>query len=325
MTEPLPFGTRATAFRPLGYTHASPSSRNLNFTSITSALSSRIKRQYFAWARKIFLSTLLLLPLRFLLLSMSDITSAGQAVAASDHPSKVKSPLPKKKKPTSAAGTKTTKKQSVDHPKYSEMVHQALSSLKERGGSSRQAVLKYIMKNFSVGSDENAVNTHLKIALRSGVKNLTLKQSKGSGATGSFRLGEEAKKKPKTAATGKKTAKKAKTPPAAKIRKTKSAAAGDKSPVKKMTKKATTKSASVGKAGSSLKTPATGKAKVAAAVAKKSKTDKPKKAAAKKVKAEKPKSASTAAGTTKVVKKPVVKKTPVGKKSTKPAGAAKKA
>jgi hypothetical protein len=214
---------------------------------------------------------------------------------------KAKTPSTKKK----ATGKTAGKKHAVDHPKYSEMVHQALSSLKERGGSSRQAVLKYIMKNFSVGNDENTVNTHLKMALRAGVKNSTLKQSKGSGATGSFRIGEEAKKKPKAAkpAAGKKTPKKAKKPQPAKIRK---AVAGDKSaksPVKKMTKKSTTKSA-VKKTS--------GKPKVAAP--KKSKTDKPKKASAgeavKKVKADKPKTA----GATKVVKKPVAKKTPVAKK-----------
>jgi hypothetical protein len=206
---------------------------------------------------------------------------------------KAKTPSTKKKP---MAGKTAAKKHTADHPKYSEMVHQALSSLKERGGSSRQAVLKYIMKNFSVGKDENIVNTHLKIALRAGVKNATLKQSKGSGATGSFRLGEEAKK-PKTAkpAPGKKTPKKAKAPPAAKIRKT---AAGDKtvkSPVKKMTKKSTTKPVAK---GSAKKTP-----KVAAP--KKVKTDRPKKAPAalKKVKTEKTK-----------VKKPAVKKTPVAKK-----------
>jgi histone H1/5 len=33
------------------------------------------------------------------------------------------------------------------HPKYSEMVGKAISALKERGGSSRQAILKYIMAN----------------------------------------------------------------------------------------------------------------------------------------------------------------------------------
>merc|ERR1711894_543673 len=110
------------------------------------------------------------------------------------------------------------------HPKYSEMIKQAITALKERGGSSRQAILKYIMKNFKVGTDEGKVNTHLKMALRAGAKNNTLKNSKGSGASGSFKLGEAAKKaakpkkakadKPKKAKTPKKAAKpkKAKTP-----------------------------------------------------------------------------------------------------------------
>merc|ERR1712140_145437 len=85
----------------------------------------------------------------------------------------------------------------------------------ERGGSSRQAILKYIMKNFKVGTDEGKVNTHLKMALRAGVKNNSLKNSKGSGASGSFKLGEAAKKvvKPKKAKKPKATKpKKAKTP-----------------------------------------------------------------------------------------------------------------
>ena len=175
---------------------------------------------------------------------MSDSVAAAQVVAD------VKAKTPKKKAPTAA---KAVKKPS-DHPKYSEMVQQALGTLKERGGSSRQAILKYLVKNFKVGNDENVVNTHLKIALRNGVKNASLKQSKGTGAAGSFRLGEEAKKpkaikKPKVAAAKKPT--KAKS------------ATGVKSP-KKVVKKA-------------------------AAVAKKPKTDKP----AKKAKADKPKKAAT--------------------------------
>lgn len=250
---------------------------------------------------------------------MSDAAtlSAGQAVVApaSDAP-KAKN---MKKKTAGKSSTSAAKKHAMEHPKYAEMVHQALGSLKERGGSSRQAVLKFIMKNFKVGNDENVVNTHLKMALRAGVKNASLKQSKGSGATGSFRLGEEAKKKAKTVpAATKKTAttKKAKAPPAAKIRKT-----GDKSvksPKKKMTKKATTKSAAASVKKTTTKS--ANKPKVAAAAAK-SKTDKPKKVsgAAKKVKADKKTKSSSTSGASKVVKKPVAKKTPLVKKSGKPA------
>jgi histone H1/5 len=61
--------------------------------------------------------------------------------------------LPKPKKPAA-------------HPKYSEMVGKAIAALKERGGSSRQAILKYIMANFNVGKDAKTVNFHLKLSLR---------------------------------------------------------------------------------------------------------------------------------------------------------------
>jgi hypothetical protein len=39
-------------------------------------------------------------------------------------------------------------KKPAAHPKYSEMFGKAIAALKERGGSSRQAILKYIMANF---------------------------------------------------------------------------------------------------------------------------------------------------------------------------------
>ena len=46
------------------------------------------------------------------------------------------------------------------------------------------------MKHYNVGKDERTVNNHLKLALRAGVKNNSLKQAKGTGASGSFRLGK---------------------------------------------------------------------------------------------------------------------------------------
>ena len=69
------------------------------------------------------------------------------------------------------------------------MVAKAIAAQKERRGSSRQAILKYIMPNFSVGNDAKSVNVRLKLALRAGVKNKSLKQSKGTGASGSFKIG----------------------------------------------------------------------------------------------------------------------------------------
>jgi histone H1/5 len=218
---------------------------------------------------------------------MSDAVAVS-APAAGD----AKTKTPKKKAP---AGSKTAKKPS-DHPKYSEMVHQALASLKERGGSSRQAILKYIMKNFKVGNDENVVNTHLKMSLRAGLKNASLKQSKGTGAAGSFRLGEEAKK-PKKAAAAKKPKK------AAAAKKPKKAA-GAKSP-KKMAKKTT-----------AAKKPKTDKP------AKKAKADKPKKAVKPK-KAASPKKTAAPKKVAKPKKAASPKKAKAAPKAKKPAAAKK--
>lgn len=111
------------------------------------------------------------------------------------------------KKKHQASRSKTSEKKTTavaakkpDHPSYADMIKQALIALKERGGSSRQAILKYLMANFKLAADENAVNTRLKAALRNGVKSELLKQSTGSGASGSFRLGVDAAKKEKKAA-----------------------------------------------------------------------------------------------------------------------------
>lgn len=185
----------------------------------------------------------------------------------------VKTPAKKAAKP----------KKPATHPKYSEMIAAALKSLKERGGSSRQAILKYIVANYKVGDNQTAVNAHLKLSLKNGVKSGALKQAKGTGASGSFKLGEvkkPAKKttkpkaaKPKKAKTPKK--KVAKKPAAKKTDKPKKAKAATKKPAAKKAK--TPKKAAAAKPKKATKSPK--KAKPAKAKAAK-KT--PKKAAAKK-------------------------------------------
>ncbi|XP_071118689.1 histone H1-delta-like [Haliotis cracherodii] len=117
-------------------------------------------------------------------------------------------------------------KKPSSHPKYCDMIAKAIAYLKERGGSSRQAILKYILANFKV--DANSARNHLKMALRAGVKNGTLKQSKGVGASGSFRLGDKAEKAKKPKA---KKATKPKAAGAKKVKKPKAAGA-KKSPAK---------------------------------------------------------------------------------------------
>lgn len=174
---------------------------------------------------------------------------ADTAVAPAATPKVAKKKAPAKPKKPAA------------HPKYSEMIKAALSSLKERGGSSRQAILKYVCANYKVG-DEKTANSHLKLALRAGVKNGSLKQSKGTGASGSFRLGE-AKKKP---------AKKAAKPKAAKPKKAKSPKKAKKPSAKKPAAKKAKKATKPKKA----KTPKKA-AKKSSKSPKKSRTSKPKK------------------------------------------------
>ena len=119
--------------------------------------------------------------------------------------------------PVKKAEKKKVAKKPADHPKYSEMIAAAIVALKERSGSSRQAILKYVSANYKVS--EHA-STHLKLALKRGVASGQLKQVKGSGASGSFKVAEKAKPAKKAAkkkpAAKKPAAKKTPKKPAAK-------------------------------------------------------------------------------------------------------------
>lgn len=107
---------------------------------------------------------------------------------------------------------KAAPKKPADHPKYSEMIAAAITALKERTGSSRQAIVKYISANYKVG---DSAGTHVKLALKRGVASGALKQVKGAGASGSFKNVEKAKPKAKKPAAKKPAAKKVKKPAAA--------------------------------------------------------------------------------------------------------------
>ena len=125
---------------------------------------------------------------------------------------------------------KAAPKKPADHPKYSEMIAAAITALKERTGSSRQAIVKYISANYKVG---DSAGTHVKLALKRGVASGALKQVKGAGASGSFKNVEKAKPKAKKPAAKKPAAKKVKKP----------AAAAKKPAAKKTPKKAAKKPA----------------------------------------------------------------------------------
>merc|ERR1711881_341311 len=106
------------------------------------------------------------------------------------------------------------------HPKYSVMIAAAITALKDRTGSSRQAILKYVCANYKV--DAAKAGQHLRMALKAGIKKGSLKMAKESGkGAGKFKLVKVEKpkkvKKVKKAVKPKKpAAKKAKKPAAKK-------------------------------------------------------------------------------------------------------------
>merc|ERR1712042_232917 len=114
--------------------------------------------------------------------------------------------------PASPAKAKKAAKPKVPaaHPTYLVMASAAIGALKERTGSSRQATLKYILANYKVGDDAKKVGSRLKLALKSGCAKGSLKHAKGSGASGSFKLGEKPKEPKKKVVKKKPAAKKAK-------------------------------------------------------------------------------------------------------------------
>merc|ERR1711962_284940 len=135
---------------------------------------------------------------------------------------------------------KAAPKKPADHPKYSEMITAAIAALKERTGSSRQAIVKYISANYKVG---DSAGTHVKLALKRGVASGQLKQVKGAGASGSLKNVEKAKPKPKKPAAKKPAAKKAKKPAAKKPAAKKTPKKAKKPAAKKTPKKAAKKPA----------------------------------------------------------------------------------
>ncbi|WAQ98174.1 H1D-like protein [Mya arenaria] len=120
------------------------------------------------------------------------------AKAAAGTDNKIASPKKNKQTKVPSAGKVHVATTEIVHPKYNEMIAAAIVALKERHGSSRQAILKYILANYTVQIDERKVNNHLKMSLRAGVKNGKLQQSKGSGACGSYKLASPSKTKAAT-------------------------------------------------------------------------------------------------------------------------------
>ena len=80
----------------------------------------------------------------------------------------------------------TKPKAKPTHPKTSVMVVAAIKALKERNGSSLPAIKKYIAANYKV--DTVKLAPFIKKALKSLVEKKVLIQTKGKGASGSFKV-----------------------------------------------------------------------------------------------------------------------------------------
>lgn len=175
-------------------------------------------------------------------------------------------------------------KKPADHPKYLDMIKVAIQSLKERNGSSRQAIIKYIKANYKV---IDTCDTHVKLALKRGVIKEELHQVKGTGASGSFKVmknTEPKKKSPKKAVAAAAANKKPATATASSKKKpaAKKKANNNTTTPKKNTKKTIKKSGSAKKGNKKPAKKATAKKPAAKKVAKKKSTTPKKKNTAKK-------------------------------------------
>ena len=203
-------------------------------------------------------------------------------------------PPPSPKKTVSKAAPKPKKAsvaKPVEHPPYRQMVIAALVALKNRKGSSRQGIVKYI-KNTYKGVGDNGAK-FIKQALIALLRDGTVVSVKGQGASGSFKLAKVEKPKTvvkKPAAKPKAKSTKAKAP------KTKKAAA------KKVKKPSAKKAAAAAKKPAAAKKTAAKKT-----VAKKAAVKKPKAKKAAKSPAKKGKSPAKKAAKSKAKAKPTKK------------------
>ena len=198
-----------------------------------------------------------------------------------------------KVKKTTAAKPKAT------HPKFEVMITEAIKKLAEKTGSSKVAICKYITATYKI--DEKYCNKRTKISLKSGLEKDMFKQSRGVGVTGSFKIGDAAKKAEIDAAKKAKAAEKASAKPKKvekakvtkkkEVKKTKTVAAKKAVATKTATKKSQPKAAVKSKAPATKPKASPVKSK-ASVVKAKSPAAKPKSAATKAKAVAKPKASA---------------------------------
>merc|ERR1712233_30866 len=125
--------------------------------------------------------------------------------------------VPKAKKAAKAAA----------HPPYATMITAAIKGLGDKKGSSRQAILKYVVANNKVDAAKAAVRVRLTLKKMIAAKKVVAAAAAGKKGAGSFKLPAKepkAKKAKKPKAKKPKKAKKVKKPAAKKAKKPKKAA-----------------------------------------------------------------------------------------------------
>ncbi len=203
---------------------------------------------------------------------MTDTVVVAETVA----PASGSSPAAKKSKGTGAAKKPRVK---PSHPPTSDMVNNAIKSLKERGGSSLQAIKKYITSNYKI--DAEKLSPFIKKYLKSAVTSGQLIQTKGKGASGSFKLSASGKGKSESVEKKSIAPKKPAGEKKPKAKKAASSPAKKKPASKSVDKKKAAAGAKAAKKAGSVKAAKSPKQKPTKpkAVAKKPKAPKPKKAA----------------------------------------------
>ncbi|XP_015610364.1 histone H1 [Cephus cinctus] len=157
---------------------------------------------------------------------MADKVTSPAVITASNIPA-VQASSGKK----SAAAKAKKPRSKPTHPKTADMVISAIENLKDRSGSSLQAIKKYVVTTYKVDVEKQApfIKKYIKTAVASGA----LVQTKGKGAAGSFKLSSGKLEVPKSKALKASVKSSATKKPVAKKTIAKKASPVKKAPVKK--------------------------------------------------------------------------------------------
>merc|ERR1712244_178063 len=126
--------------------------------------------------------------------------------------------------PITMSAAAAPKKAPAAHPPYASMITAAIKALGDKKGSSRQAILKYVVANNKVDAAKAAVRVRLALKKMIAAKKVVAAAAAGKKGAGSFKLPAKEPKAKKPKAKKPKKVKKAKKPAAKKAKKPKKAA-----------------------------------------------------------------------------------------------------